>query len=383
MLAQDAELGGLDVYLTSFASPYLAHAMTLEEVTSNLYRRLWDDKVFTRYTEIYFVAHSMGGLIAEGILQNLNTPGNAPILRRVHAVITLSTPGNGASTAELGDFISANPQLEDMQPATLNSWIQQLQNDMQDLRSERDSMDVWFPRFFAAYETRPTQGIPIVSRVYAVGLPLDSRLVPVNTDHIGIAKPDDPRADIYKWVKARILQAMQPPPRPRVLASAEPPLGGGAGPLADRPSSTPAPAPREAGPGANAITTITVQLWTDTDDKDSEEAILCSIRRKGKAVATGGPWGQGEVWGDQEDRQGGRPHIFDMPVREPLQTADLRDLEVEIRKTDAGGNGGKGWDFRLTVFAKLADGTSVRILGETPTIRLGDGQPPVFTAALN
>lgn len=176
MLAEDADLGGLDVYLTSFASPYLAHAMTLEEVTSNLYQRLWDDGVFTNYTEIYFVAHSMGGLIAEGILQNLNTPGNAPILRRVHAVITLSTPGNGASTAELGDFISANPQLEDMQPSTLNSWIQQLQNDLQDLRTERDSMDVWFPRFFAAYETRPTKGVSIVPRVYAVGLPLDSRL---------------------------------------------------------------------------------------------------------------------------------------------------------------------------------------------------------------
>jgi hypothetical protein len=147
----------------------------------------------------------MGGLIVKRALTNLNRPNYIEKLRRVKAVLYISTPAQGAEIASVGSYLSVNPQLSDMHPADLNSFIQNLENQWQDLLRDRDAQFQQFPQSFCAYETKPTYGIIVVSRVYAATR-CDQNPFPVDEDHAAIVKPASKEADIYKWVQSRIQQ---------------------------------------------------------------------------------------------------------------------------------------------------------------------------------
>jgi len=130
----------------------------------------------------------MGGLLVKRILVDLNRPGQIEKLRRVKAVLYISTPAQGADLAAVASWLSVNPQLTDMRPADLNSFIQSLENQWQDLMRERDAQLQLFPQSFCAYETKPTYGIVVVSRVYAATR-CDENPFPVDEDHAGVVKP--------------------------------------------------------------------------------------------------------------------------------------------------------------------------------------------------
>jgi len=147
----------------------------------------------------------MGGLLVKRILVDLNRPGQIEKLRRVKPVLYISTPAQGADLAAVASWLSVNPQLTDMRPADLNSFIQSLENQWQDLMRERDAQLQLFPQSFCAYETKPTYGIVVVSRVYAATR-CDENPFPVDEDHAGVVKPVSKDADIYKWARSRIDQ---------------------------------------------------------------------------------------------------------------------------------------------------------------------------------
>src|SRR5687768_15647053 len=85
---------------------------------------------------------------------------------------------------------------------------------------------------------------------------------------------------------------------------------------------------------------LEVQLWTDTDDKDSEENVTVEIRQGETVIGKGGPWGGGEVWGDQEDRNNGQPHVFFINLKEAIPDTKLASTMIRVIKSQAGGNGG-------------------------------------------
>jgi len=206
LMKADADLSGFNILLVGYRSPFWSRGMTLEELSTSVLQSLFDDHIFDRYQEIYVVSHSMGGLIWQRMLVMLKTPGKEAVLRKVRCVVFLSTPSNGAPIAALASYISKNPQLSDMRPATLNSWLQAMQNDIVTLRDDREQRNARFPRFYAAYETLATHGIDVASRVYASS-PTDRPLMGFPLDHQGMAAPKDTGDRLYKWVKARILEA--------------------------------------------------------------------------------------------------------------------------------------------------------------------------------
>jgi pimeloyl-ACP methyl ester carboxylesterase len=206
LLVNDPRLPGLDAYVIGFQSPYFGKGANLEELTQSVYQRMVDDEVFGKYTEIYFVGHSMGGLIAEAILVNLNRPEAVDTLSRIKAVITVATPAQGAPVAALADYLSANPQLRDLAPATLNSWLQSLHNKLLTLRNGRELRRTFYPRLFGAYELLPTHGVSIVSAVYAQGV-ADLPMIAFARNHESIVKPFDRKDDVYVWLAARLRQS--------------------------------------------------------------------------------------------------------------------------------------------------------------------------------
>ena len=202
LIKDDERFRDFTVAAYRYDTPFLHRTSSIEEIAARLLRQLEDEGVFRKYNEIYFIAHSMGGLVVKRVLVDLNRPTQTAKLRKIKAVLFISTPAQGAEMAEVGSWLSVNPQLRDMQPADFNTFLQTLENQWQNLL--RDRRSELSPQSFCAHETKPTHGIMIVSRVYAATL-CDQNSFPVDEDHANIVKPSGTESDIYVWARARIL----------------------------------------------------------------------------------------------------------------------------------------------------------------------------------
>ena len=208
LMKDDSDFRNFTVATIRYDTPFLSRASTIEEAASRSLGRLQDEAVFRKYDEIYFIAHSMGGLLVKRMLVELNHSRQPESCRRVRAVLYISTPAQGANLADLGSWLSINPQLRDMRQADLNSFMQSLENDWQNLIRGRDSRRV--PRSYCAYETKPTYGTMVVNRLYAATI-CDENPVPIDENHSTIVKPLNRQADIYVWARARIQDAAAAP----------------------------------------------------------------------------------------------------------------------------------------------------------------------------
>jgi hypothetical protein len=203
LIKQDKQFQDFTVAIYHYDSPYLQRTSSINEIAGRMLRQLEDEGVFEKYKEIYFIVHSMGWLVVKRVLVDLNRPNQTAKLRKVKAVLYISTPAQGADMAEVGSWLSVNPQLRDMRPADFNTFLQTLEDQWQNLLRDRGSER--FPHSFCTHETKPTHGIIIVSRVYASTF-CDQNSFAVDADHANIAKPESVESDIYVWARARILQ---------------------------------------------------------------------------------------------------------------------------------------------------------------------------------
>ena len=151
LLVQDSRFKEYGIYLVTYPTPKVERASGIEEIANGVLLELEDQRIFERYNEIYLIGHSMGGLIAKRILVDLNRVTQIDKLRRVKAVFYISTPAQGAPLAEVGSWLSKNPQLKDMIPADLNSFLQVIENMWQNLMRDRPRGTGDFPRAYCAY----------------------------------------------------------------------------------------------------------------------------------------------------------------------------------------------------------------------------------------
>lgn len=206
LLRNDPQFQDYAIFLIGYSSPKLAKASTIEEIATRELQKLKDEGVFDRHQQIYFLTHSMGGLIAKRMLVKLHHPNTEDLkmLDKIRAVVFLSTPSQGSEMAKIVSKFSPNPQPNDLQSATHNSFLQSLENEWQNLLLDR-SKGITYPKSFCAYETKSTSGVMIVNRVSAITI-CDNNPYAMDLNHIEIAKPASENVDPYKWVKARILE---------------------------------------------------------------------------------------------------------------------------------------------------------------------------------
>ncbi len=210
MIADDNELSDLDVFVYGYATPAMGDASTIQQISIRFLQQLKDYKFFEDYKEVDFVTHSMGGIITKRALVMLDTPTESPTLQRVHTVIFISVPSNGADLAALASWISNNPQFKGMSPKSASDFLQSVESDWANLLRQRTSR-LPFPRTFSAYETLPTGPVQVVPALYTSELS-DGWIVGFDYNHINIVKPKDREAEVYRWVKARLLEKVSVPP---------------------------------------------------------------------------------------------------------------------------------------------------------------------------
>ncbi|HEX6532843.1 MAG TPA: alpha/beta fold hydrolase [Nitrospira sp.] len=209
LIQNDPELKDYGTYLLGYYSPKFSKASTITEIANRELERLKDEGLLSAGKQVVIIAHSMGGLVAKEMLTQLNRPNREELARldRIKGVLFLSSPAQGADLGEYASWISMNPQFGNMQPSDLNAFLQQLEDSWQNLLRDRDLLGLTTPRAFCAYETLPTRGMMVVSRVYAASR-CDANPTPFDLNHQDIAHPASAAHDPYTWVKARIRDAM-------------------------------------------------------------------------------------------------------------------------------------------------------------------------------
>lgn len=208
LVARDPELAGIDVLALGYRSPPLGKASSIEEIAVRSLGDIVDRGVFKRYDNVVFVVHSMGGLVTKRMLATLKNRDRAAF-DKVRAVVFFATPAGGSSVAALADWMSSNPQFRDMAPADFSSFLQVLENDWQALLKSR-SPAAPFPRAYCAYETLPAFGMKVIVPRSAAQAGCDDTPVAFDRDHGSIVKPASLDDEVHRYLKARILQSLDP-----------------------------------------------------------------------------------------------------------------------------------------------------------------------------
>jgi pimeloyl-ACP methyl ester carboxylesterase len=203
---------GYDIFLFGFPSDlWKSGSFTLSQAADLLRRRTAE--LFASYEEVYFVAHSMGGLV---VLEFLTT--DQALLSKVPAIVTYSSPFGGAQIVNIAQHVLKNRALENLKDVNGNDQLVSLHNRWKRIKETVP----YAPRVKCAYETAdfPGLGKPVVTFSQSTGL-CDGVPAPIREDHIGIVKPrthDDPS---FEFLLEALRDDLPGPPRMSITRVAD------------------------------------------------------------------------------------------------------------------------------------------------------------------
>src|SRR2546428_3258539 len=167
-----------DIYVYSYSSPFRGVGYTIDELAEDMRRDLDGAEVFRKHKKVFFLCHSMGGLVVRAYLTRYQ-----PRASQVPMIYFFSTPTTGAQIASIGRILSSNPQLRGVLPIEpANDYLASIQKN-------------WLAANFSiasycAYEKHDTYGVKVVELERATNL-CNRRLDPINANHLDMVKPRD------------------------------------------------------------------------------------------------------------------------------------------------------------------------------------------------
>jgi pimeloyl-ACP methyl ester carboxylesterase len=181
--------------------------LLMPEISRQLARELKASALLSGDYELYFVAHSLGGLVVKDMLLNELGAGDSPIVKRTKAVFLISTPSAGSEAAE---FISKLPTmitgtlLVDVKTIANNSFLTSLQDRWHDHLRDNKRRRV---AVYCAYEKKSVLGrffdYVVVPRHFADDY-CDETPAAMNEDHFSIVKPTSLDATIHQWLRSSL-----------------------------------------------------------------------------------------------------------------------------------------------------------------------------------
>lgn len=114
MIAGDLDpvLSSTDVYVLGYPEPPRRGKTAVAALETSIVDRMAAAGVFTRHQDVIVVAHAMGGLLVQQILEQ---NARADWIHKIRAVFLLGTPRGTAKLAGLGKYIDADPRLKEME----------------------------------------------------------------------------------------------------------------------------------------------------------------------------------------------------------------------------------------------------------------------------
>ncbi|MDD2736664.1 MAG: alpha/beta hydrolase [Desulfuromonadaceae bacterium] len=189
LIAGDSDFLGVNLYAYEYNSPLIGKALSISSLASEMNERLIADGVLS-HKNIVFIVHSMGGLVTRQFL--LRT--RETVAYKIKMVYFLATPTTGSSIANWANLFSFNPQIQDMLPADLDGYLNNMIVEWQASSQMRAIPS------YCAFETQEIASTLIVPMASATQL-CNKQLLGIEADHIQIAKPSDNKALQYIGLK--------------------------------------------------------------------------------------------------------------------------------------------------------------------------------------
>jgi tetratricopeptide (TPR) repeat protein/pimeloyl-ACP methyl ester carboxylesterase len=194
-------------------------SITIDEVAAQVFDYLKGVGLFRRYNHIFFITHSLGGLVTKRGINILFNRGEFGYVDKITAIVLLGVPSQGSPIADLGSsqlasFVSqifgvggSNQKLiKDMRSSgsETNSYLNSTENDWKRFVDQERKITTGFPKVFCGYETNSISIAPlIVPKLYA-STTCDGDVQPIAKDHFSLVKPDFRSDPLYIWVRSEI-----------------------------------------------------------------------------------------------------------------------------------------------------------------------------------
>ena len=212
MLLSDPDFDDFDIYVANYPSPSVGNTLTVDEVVVGLNSRFVADGVFTKHREVVFVCHSLGGIVVQQLFLTFREyAGKVPF------IYLFSVPEEGAQIATLGRLFSSDPLLEALFHGNSNGYLLTLESQW---RAAHFGI-----RRYCAYEKKPLKGTVLIVDRLSATRNCDEPAIPINEDHFGVVKPNNPEHPSYVALSNAIKQ-LPAAASPRQHRSADVPLIG-------------------------------------------------------------------------------------------------------------------------------------------------------------
>ncbi len=204
----EAEIENLSIWSVEYDSAptlWRGHAMPLVDRARDVLASLLTEERLHE-GDVYFVAHSFGGLVFEQLLRTASDRSSAEqnvnsLVRRINRVVFLGTPHLGADLATWArrfrllffpSFATEGLARNDPQLRDLNLWYRRYAAESGiATRTLVESRSTWFGRV-----VKPDSADP--------GLPSDP--IPIDADHFDLASPKSKGSQVYRLVRDYLKQ---------------------------------------------------------------------------------------------------------------------------------------------------------------------------------
>jgi pimeloyl-ACP methyl ester carboxylesterase len=219
-LPDHGRVADLAVYSVDYVA-YFKTKAKLDDVAIAVAADLASSSVFRRHRHVFFVAHSMGGLVLERTLLYWRQQGKDVLIDRVQGVALLGVPSSGSPLADLASKYRAGPVagwlgwdsnlLTDL-TSNGGSYLDSVESGWEAFRDQRqkDDRTRFTPLVRCAFEEKPQVSLVdvsyVVPKLYASTACVDRLGFPVT--HIDLVKPKDQNDSIHIWLRDLLVRAI-------------------------------------------------------------------------------------------------------------------------------------------------------------------------------
>ena len=196
MIASEPTLKDVvDVYQIDYDSKYTQGpaVVAIGDTIASLLDKLMLEK---KYTNVMFVAHSLGGIITRQYLLHVAALYGHTALSRMHLVVTLGTPYSGSSLSKLVAFATANEQIRVLQPVEVNDYAQLLNATNYALQQKHEYCPSL--RNFAGFEMKPYGLLGIIVEKESATMDAAGTMG-FDRNHLELPKPVSSNDEVFLW----------------------------------------------------------------------------------------------------------------------------------------------------------------------------------------
>ena len=188
---------------------------TVEDAAQQIAEYLRSQDTFKKYNHVWFITHSLGGILIKRMMLIYDGQGNQRLLNRISGVFLMGVPSQGSPLADLSEkdailllttIIGRRYHVvKDLRPEQAAAFLNSLDNSWGDfIRHRQMSTKDAPPYVYCAYEVDKTFKLAaVVPRLYAHTLCAENP-APMSTNHVDLVKPPSVTNQVYIWVRDRI-----------------------------------------------------------------------------------------------------------------------------------------------------------------------------------